>query len=456
MFKLFIAPLITTVVFISSIPSSYALSCIQEDLTTRFRAADTVAIIQPTELMQQKATDPHNASFFWGITVQTVFKGEIDDSAVIKDEVWPGGTETLSRLEVNKTYLVFLNEENTMGICNYPRSIDDQPLTPSELATLNDTNEPSISCKDYQCRDGSRFPSCTAEGVQIAYLVAPCSTHGGDVGEFTPTQPVVFIDVPANHPHALAIEWAQASGLVQGYNDGTFKPDNTINRAEFLKILLEPVSAVCRAYYPYTDVNFSAWYGDYVQAASCQALVRGYSDGTFRPAAKINVAEAAKIIVKHHSQGAVEQATTPDWYTPFVSYLQLRNSFPSTIVFANDELTRSEMVAMMYALNVYDKSQLTTDDSDLNPDNEEDCLVAGGDWSIHGLLPQPSCSLPTKDAGQLCSDSSECQANCYYPYNESNAEIEDEVVGQCQETTSPFGCFAFVEDGKLEPTLCID
>lgn len=458
MFKIITVPLIALGVLTTSVPHSYALSCIQEDLSDKRARADLVVAVTAENYLGIK-----NKSHMWNVSVEETFKGSTEESFTLQEQVWPDATADNTNFKADTIYLVFLQEpyegdaDWTQGMCDWPRNIGKEPLTPNERVALNGTNNPTISCDDYECRDGSRFPSCTADGVQIAYLVAPCSTHGGDADEFTPTQPVLFTDIPSTHPHALAIEWAQETNLIQGYSDSTFRPDNTINRAEFLKILLEPVGPVCRAYFPYTDVNFGAWYGDYVQLASCQALVKGYSDGTFRPAANINVAEAAKIIVKYHSQGSVEQASTADWYTPFVSYLQLRNAFPSTIEFANDELTRAEMVAMMYALNTYDEGQYVGgEDSDLNPDNEEDCLAAGGDWSIHGLLPQPSCSLPTKDANALCMDSDECQAGCIYPYQDSDANVGYEVIGQCQETTSPFGCFAFVEDGKLQPTLCID
>jgi hypothetical protein len=41
------------------------------------------------------------------------------------------------------------------------------------------------------------------------------------------------------HIYEEGINYTQENGIVQGYNDGTFKPDNTINRAEFTKIIVE-------------------------------------------------------------------------------------------------------------------------------------------------------------------------------------------------------------------------
>ncbi len=48
-----------------------------------------------------------------------------------------------------------------------------------------------------------------------------------------------FSDVPDDHPYIKAIEYLQNNDIVQGYEDGTFRPEQTINRAEFTKVLLE-------------------------------------------------------------------------------------------------------------------------------------------------------------------------------------------------------------------------
>lgn len=176
---------------------------------------------------------------------------------------------------------------------------------------------------------------------------------------FTPTLAnAAFTDVPSDHAYAAAITWAQEEGIVEGYTDGTFKPEATINRAEFLKILLDPVTAVCRALYNYSDVDFSAWYGDYIQAASCQDLAKGYADGSFKPANTINFAEAAKIIVKYHSQGEIKQDAGEDWYYPFTYYLENHNAIPQTVKKGDQLITRSEMIEMMYSLQRSTTSQV--------------------------------------------------------------------------------------------------
>ncbi|MDP7477283.1 MAG: S-layer homology domain-containing protein [Candidatus Peribacteraceae bacterium] len=90
-------------------------------------------------------------------------------------------------------------------------------------------------------------------------------------------------------------------GIIRGYPNGTFQPDAPINRAEALKILflaskLEPFD-----YDDYSgrfiDVDDDAWYAKHIEDALSYEFVEGYSDGTFRPNQSITRAEAAKIVL---------------------------------------------------------------------------------------------------------------------------------------------------------------
>lgn len=88
-------------------------------------------------------------------------------------------------------------------------------------------------------------------------------------------------------------------GFVDGYEDGSFRPDAPVNRAEALKILnlaaglneLDDYAAVS-----FSDVLPEDWFTSYVRAAASREIVQGYDDGTFRPGNPITRAEAAKIV----------------------------------------------------------------------------------------------------------------------------------------------------------------
>lgn len=91
-------------------------------------------------------------------------------------------------------------------------------------------------------------------------------------------------------------------GVTSGYGDGTFKPNANVNRAEAVKILILAAqftpSASTGATLSFSDVREeSDWFAPYVKTAADREIVRGFPDNTFRPDQPITRAEAAKIIV---------------------------------------------------------------------------------------------------------------------------------------------------------------
>ena len=134
-----------------------------------------------------------------------------------------------------------------------------------------------------------------------------------------------FSDVPKEHNYFDAIEYVKSNSIVQGYSDGTFKPDNTINRAEFLKILIEAQfknsSEVTNCTEgSFSDVSYSDWFAKYACFAKKQGIIKGYADGTFNPSQTITFAEAAKIVV-NTMIGKRNEGNGAAWYKPFVEEL---------------------------------------------------------------------------------------------------------------------------------------
>ena len=105
-----------------------------------------------------------------------------------------------------------------------------------------------------------------------------------------------FSDVPTDAWYAKAVNTLSSLGMLGGYPDGTFRPDAPITRAEFAAIALafayDSASASC----PYTDVRSSAWYYTYVAQATTYGWIGGYPDGSFRPNNSITRAEVAVIV----------------------------------------------------------------------------------------------------------------------------------------------------------------
>ena len=106
-----------------------------------------------------------------------------------------------------------------------------------------------------------------------------------------------FSDVAADKWYNNAVSTLSNMGVIGGYADGTFRPDAPISRAEFAKIAVSFTQNNGSAVYNYfTDVKTTDWFAPYVTAAKDAGLIEGYSDGSFKPESKITRAEACAIV----------------------------------------------------------------------------------------------------------------------------------------------------------------
>lgn len=108
-----------------------------------------------------------------------------------------------------------------------------------------------------------------------------------------------FTDI-SGHWAEAAIKEAIASGIVKGYTDGTFKPNNTVTRAEFSVMLMGALKAEGEgAALTFTDqAKIAAWAKEAVAHAVKAEIISGYPDGTFRPGANILRMEMVSMIAK--------------------------------------------------------------------------------------------------------------------------------------------------------------
>lgn len=112
----------------------------------------------------------------------------------------------------------------------------------------------------------------------------------------------VFSDVPVGAAHYIAIQFLKDRHVIEGYSDGTFQPLREVNRAEALKMILSTIAKAPDKDLPpatltFPDVPATAWYASYVKTAILNGIIRGYSDGTFKPDQTINRAEILKMLL---------------------------------------------------------------------------------------------------------------------------------------------------------------
>lgn len=225
-------------------------------------------------------------------------------------------------------------------------------------------------CAQYVCNDGTRIDACTLDGTVIQYFAEPCLAHAGQAAN-AEIQQKPFSDVPLNHANIDGIIYLKAQGIVQGYQDGTFKPDAIINRAEFLRIVTGPQfnstevvdSCIDRTVSPsartvfFRDVNREDWFAKFVCMAKERRIIDGYPDRTFRPAAPITFPEASKILI---TLFVGNLASDDMWYTPYAEKMGEMHAIPFSITRIDQPITRGELAEMVYRLKTKNTTKTHT------------------------------------------------------------------------------------------------
>ncbi len=83
------------------------------------------------------------------------------------------------------------------------------------------------------------------------------------------------------------------------------------------------------------------------------------------------------------------------------------------------------------------------------------CEAVGGEIMRDGLAGWERCTQTYPDAGAQCSDTSDCIGRCLAAADVTDMKA-DPVIGQCEKTDSPFGCFEEIKNGAVTHALCVD
>ena len=106
-----------------------------------------------------------------------------------------------------------------------------------------------------------------------------------------------FADI-SGHKNQPAIEALAARGIINGINDTSFAPNDTISRAEYAAIVVRSLSLVQKANGKFSDVPSGAWYAGAVGTANVYGIVNGTSDTTFEPYGAITREQAAAMTAR--------------------------------------------------------------------------------------------------------------------------------------------------------------
>jgi hypothetical protein len=221
----------------------------------------------------------------------------------------------------------------------------------SELPLCNDTNwqYEDSSCQNYELtRSWQQVGDCSGGVTQPATEIIAC---GQDT---TPESEYAFIDI-ADYPYFEAINYLAEKEVVQGFDDQTYRPEKPINRAEFVKILIEArfndFESIKSNYIKscFVDVPKWEWYVSHICYAQELEIINGYPDGKYRPAKWISLVEALKIIVEAYE--IPQGSSGANWYDQYLEPMQTRSYIPSSFTSLNQDVSRGEMAEIIWRVN---------------------------------------------------------------------------------------------------------
>ncbi len=168
-----------------------------------------------------------------------------------------------------------------------------------------------------------------------------------------------FPDTQVNTLEDTAAGFLKEKCIIGGYPDGEFKGSNAVNRAEVAKFLLlaksVTVAPITNDTASFSDVDQSAWYAPFIAEAQNRGILEGYPDGTFRPGQTVNTVEFLKLVTKVFSleENLSHQFTDIEanaWYAPYIGVAAAYELFPDrgTQLKPSQNLTRAEVAIAIY------------------------------------------------------------------------------------------------------------
>ena len=131
----------------------------------------------------------------------------------------------------------------------------------------------------------------------------------------TKTVSSTYPDLQATHWALKEIEFVKTTGLMTGDAKGTFRPDSPISRGEMAAIAAryKKLDTTTFTSSSFIDVEASYWGAAYVEAVRSAGIVEGYVDNTYKPHNNLSRAEAVKIVNRLFERGPLYGTSVPSW-----------------------------------------------------------------------------------------------------------------------------------------------
>lgn len=183
-------------------------------------------------------------------------------------------------------------------------------------------------------------------------------------------------------------DWV-AKGLLKGYDDGTYKPDRVVTRAEFAALINRAFKLEEKAPIAFADVTSSSWAYEVVQVAFAKGYINGYPDGSFRLNQAVTREQAAIMAARllqleHESLAALEQfsdalklSETGQAAVAALLQEQLIQGLPDGSFGPQKGLTRAQAVTLLQGALEFANQTTVYDEAGTYGDIEDNTTIHG-------------------------------------------------------------------------------
>ena len=185
---------------------------------------------------------------------------------------------------------------------------------------------------------------------------------------FTAVSAANFPDTQGHWAESEIDKWSNA-GVINGYSDGQFMPDANITRAELAKIISTERQYETSADISFSDVSGDEWFVDCLKMCVAQGIIGGYEDGTFRPDNAVTREEAATMFQRAYKINSIgllsftDSSSISDWATTSVTALVgagVINGYEDGSFQPAAPITRAEVVKILDGITTAETDPMTT------------------------------------------------------------------------------------------------
>ena len=269
----------------------------------------------------------------------------------------------------------------------------------------------------------------------IGLLLALCMTFTMFIGVGA------YSDVEQNTYSSEAITILSNLGVFDGFEDGSFKPNDTVTRAQMAKIICQTLGYGEQAEASagstiFTDVPANHWASGYINVAQSLDIINGYGNGNFGPEDKVTYEQAVKMIVSALGYNLVADAKG-GYPTGYLAVASTEGIVKGSNGKVGTEATRSTIAVLVYnALEVrlMDQETWTSDGSDeFGKTNDTILSKYLGVQKWEGVVTSTPYVDYAKDGYSEDAETMITLEKAFYTeyVNGKSTKIEDEVMADC-------------------------